>query len=269
MNTVPMTVPTTFPGLGGSTGTPFLPGGSSSAPLQSGSSSFGLGPVLGIAFDVIAILVLLVLVGIFVIVVVANRADPDPTGRRPIAVLSFAVSFFAVIAAVVGSTVVISGFVRLIGSHSDPVANSVARMVVLGGLITLASEALLWKHLRRGLELARADETPSNPSRRVGQSYVSAISFLMTFVLFVATILAAYLIFALIGPGVFGSFGGRTSALRVLLVVVYLGVAAAVVIRTHRGLVPPGLDPVRGAAPPAGPTATDPAPAPIPSGPSS
>ncbi len=75
----------------------------------------------------------------------------------------------------------------------------------------------------------------------MAQSYVSAVAFLSMLILLVATIVVAYLIFALIGPGVFGSLGGRTVVWRALLDALYVGGIAALVLLTHRNLVAPGL----------------------------
>jgi hypothetical protein len=111
--------------------------------------------------------------------------------------------------------------------------------VVIGGLITLMSGILLRIHLKRGVALVGPDA--SSPSRRVAQSYVSAVAFLSVLILLIVSIMTVYLLFALGGPGVFGSFGGRTSALRVLIDAVYIGVVAGTVLLTHRNLVTPGL----------------------------
>jgi len=93
---------------------------------------------------------------------------------------------------------------RLLGgrSHRSPLCgyrNAVARAAVIGGLITLLSGALLWTHLRRrgGSGRTRCNQ----PSRRVAQSYVSAVAFLSVLILLVVSILAVYLLFALGGLG--------------------------------------------------------------------
>jgi hypothetical protein len=100
---------------------------------------------------------------------------------------------------------------------------------------------LLVTHLRRGLTLARADAALTSPSRRVGQTYVSAVAFLSVLVILVVSVLSVYLVFVIGGPGVFGSVGGRAPALRYLVEAVYLGVVAGVILWSHRNLVPPGL----------------------------
>jgi hypothetical protein len=217
------------------------------SPPQGGGSSLsvsggGLGflPLAGALIEVLAVLILLGLVGVFVIIVVANRADPDPSGRRPQSVYCFAVSFITLTTSIIGSAAVVSGVVRLVGSHSGSITNSVARTIVIGGLITLISLVLLVTHLSRGLELARAEDAVPSPSQRIGQSYVAAVAFVSILSLLVIGVVATYLVFALAGPGVFGSFGGRAQSARVLVVAVYLGVIAGVVLLSHRNLVPPG-----------------------------
>ena len=54
-------------------------------------------------------------------------------------------------------------------------------------------------------------------------------------------IVSFYLLVALAGHGVFGSFGGSTSTFRLLIVFLYLGGVSLLVLWAHRDLVPPGL----------------------------
>ena len=249
MSGVLSSVPSTIPGISGGLSAPGYSSGSGTVQITSGTSNItvpqtsglGLSSLLGVAVDVLAILILLALVGIFVIIVVANRADPDPTGRRPQSVYYFAISFVTIIISIIGSAVVVWAILRLFGSHAGSITNSTARTVVIGGLITAVSLFVLTVHLRRGVALARADDQVSSPSRRVGQSYVSATAFLSVLVLLIVTVVSIYLLFALAGPGVFGSFGGRGPTGRDLAFAVYLGVVAVLVLGTHRNLVPPGL----------------------------
>jgi hypothetical protein len=196
-------------------------------------------PIASIVIEILALFVGAAIVGLFIIIVVANRADPDATGHRPQSVYFFAVSFVTLVTTTIGSIVVVFSVVALVGHHSPNIGNAIARAVVIGGLITLLSGALLLTHLRRGVALVGPD--PASPSRRVAQSYVSAVAFLSVLILLVVSILAVYLLFALAGPGVFGSFGGRTSTLRDLIDAVYVGLVAGTVLLTHRNLVTPGL----------------------------
>jgi hypothetical protein len=210
---------------------------SSGTPLVSSSSS--LLPIASIVVEILALFIGVAVIGLFIIIVVANRAEPDATGRRPQSVYFFAVSFVTLVSTIIGSIVVVFSAVDLIGHHSAGIGNAVARAVVIGGLITVLSGALLWTHLRRGVALVGPDA--ASPSRRVAQSYVSGVAFLSVLILLVASILAVYLLFALGGPGVFGSFGGRTSVVRDLIDTAYIGLVAGTVLLTHRNLVQPGL----------------------------
>ncbi len=216
---------------------------------------------VGFALEALVVLALIAVVGVFVIIVVANRADPDPTGRRPQSVYLFAVSFVTITTSIIGSAVVVGALVQLAGSHSGDITNPVARAAVVGGLITVASVTLLVVHLRRGLVLARADAPPS-PSRRVGQSYVSAVSFVAVLSVLFTTVVCAYLLFAIVDSSVFGSFGGRTPAVRVFVIAAYLGVAAGLVLWTHRNLLPPGRKILTRGARGVGPLGAQPAPVP-------
>jgi hypothetical protein len=224
---------------GGST--PFPASGT----ISSGSSGFtettssGILPIAVIVVEVLAAFTVMAVVGLFIIVVVANRADPDPTGHRPQSVYYFAVSFVTLVTTIIGTVVVVFSLVQLIGNHGPGLGDTTARSAVLGALIAIASGVLLRTHLQRGVSLTRSDIT--NPSKRVGQSYVSAVAFLSVLILLVVTILAIYLVFALVGPGVFGSFGGSTAAARYLIDAVYVGLVAGAVLRAHRNLVTPGL----------------------------
>jgi hypothetical protein len=218
-----------------------IPGGVSSGNLSIGGGGLGLGTVFEGLLEVLGVLILVAVVGIFVIIVVANRADPDPSGRRPQSVYYFAVSFITLATSIIGSAVVVIGLVRLVGHHSGSITNSTARTVVIGGLIALVSLFLLVTHLRRGLVLARAEDVLPSPSQRVGQSYVAAVAFVAMLTLLVTGVVIAYLVIALIGPGVFGAFGGRVASFRYLIVAAYLGLVALAVLQTHRNLLEPRL----------------------------
>jgi hypothetical protein len=152
------------------------------------------------------------------------------------------VSFVTLATTVLGSAVVVSGVVVLVGNHSSSVSNAAARTILFGGLVTLISAFLLALHLRRGLALARADSESQGPSQRVGQSYVSSVAFVSVFSLLVLGVFSVYLIFAIAGPGLFGSLGNRSDTVRVLIVAAYLCFVAATVLWSHRKLVKPDLD---------------------------
>lgn len=244
-------VTTTFPSFSSSGNvTPFsVHSGSIGIGSQSGGSvfaapnaGFSIATFVSFFLELFLALVVLSVIGVFIIIVVANRADPDPSGRRPQAVYYFAVSFVTLFVAIVGSALVVSGVDALIGNHSNAVSNTAGRAILLGALSTLIGVVLLVVHLRRGLDLVRQDTQPPAPSRRVGQSYVSSVAFVSVISLLFLFVFSVYLIFALAAPGVFGAPGGQGISAHVLAVAIYLWIVAWVVLETHRNLVSPGLD---------------------------
>lgn len=228
--------------MSGILGSVLLGASAPSVPPTSGASVSGpfvLG--LDIIFEAFALVLGIgLLVGV-VILVVANRADPDPTGRRPQSVYFFAVAFLTVLVSIVSSVVMVESLTSLMAPHGAPIGNEIARTEVIAGLLLMIDFTLARNHLRRGLELARSGEEGTTPSLRVGQSYAALMAFLMVLVLIVTIVLSAYLIFALAGPGVFGSFGGKAAAGHDLIVSAYATVVAIAVLRAHLRLVPPRL----------------------------
>jgi hypothetical protein len=217
--------------------------GTGSSGVSVGSSSVGLGlSLLPALLEILAALFALSLIGVFVIIVIANRADPDPSGRRPQSVYYFIVSFVTLAIAILGSAIIVGGVTAVVGNHSNATSNAAARAIVLGALTTLISVFLLVTHLRRGLALARMDSQPPGPSRRVALSYVSSVAFVSIVSLLFLFIVIVYLIFALIAPGVFGSLGGQADTARVVVIALYLWVAAIVVLVTHHNLLSPRLE---------------------------
>ena len=62
----------------------------------------------------------------------------------------FAVSFVTLVTTMIGSIVVVFSVVALVGHHSPNIGNAIARAVVIGGLITVMSGALLRTHSGAG-----------------------------------------------------------------------------------------------------------------------
>src|ERR1019366_7420448 len=109
--------------------------------------------IAGIVVEALALFFFMAIIGLVIIIVVANRADPDPSGRRPQSVYYFAVSFVTLVTSIAGSIVVFVSLIQLIGHHSPGIGDATARTVVLGSLITIVSVVLLRTHLRRGVDL--------------------------------------------------------------------------------------------------------------------
>jgi hypothetical protein len=246
------TVASTIPGYATGGSVPGLPSGGNFTPTPSiGSSTGSAGSIVGSTLgftsiagaliELVAVVSMISLVGVIIIAVVANRADPDPTGRRPQSVYFFMVSFITITTAISGSALVVATVLGLTAHHSASAGHALTRLLLVSVLLTVFSAVLLGAHLRRGLVLARGDSSPAGPSRRVGQSYVSVVSFVAVLVLLFAAVLSIYLVFALAAPGTFGSFGGRGWSVRILIEAVYLGVVAIFVAWRHGQMLSPAL----------------------------
>lgn len=195
---------------------------------------------------------LLVPVGVLVVVVVANRAEPDPSGRRPRAVYQYGVSFVAVYATLFASFAVVAGLVQLMGSHPGvsgpgrhPVGDAVARVVVLAVLVLAVAVALLVTHLRPALCHWDFVGAGPGPVSRVALSYQSAVSFVAVIIGAAAVVVFLYQVCRILGPGVFELSGSRVAAARVLLDALYLALASMLIVATHLRLGPHTGSPMR------------------------
>src|SRR4051794_29973304 len=173
-----------------------------------------LSGVFTIVFFVIAVVLLLPLLvgGVFVVVVVANRAEPDPSGRRPALVYSLGVAFLTSFVTLFATTAFVAALCRLIGSHSDrmqflpgsvtvivghrhPLGDSVARMAVLSGIVALIAGVVCWLHQRAAARASADVIAPIDPLARVRSSYVAAVSFVSVFIVVVAAVVVVYDVF--------------------------------------------------------------------------
>jgi hypothetical protein len=185
------------------------------------------------------------LVAIFVVIVVANRADPDPTGRRPLAVYAFGVSFFSIFVVLFGTFAIVLGLVQLMGTHSGvsgaslhPVGDAVTRVVVLGGIIVVIAAVLLSINLRRGLNFPEVAGRQPGPVTRVAQSYAASVSFVCVLIAAASLVVFFYEVFRILAPGVFELSSSRVDAARVLVSALYLAVASAAIVATHARFLP-------------------------------
>jgi hypothetical protein len=234
--------------------------------------------IIGIIAGVILLLPVLI-GGVFVILVVSNRADVDPTGRRPAVVYLLAVSFITLFVTLFSTFVVVAQLCSLIGTTNrgtaapvpailgglgsgggvitpvrHPVGDAVARAVVIAALLAIVAGAMYVMHLRAG-QRGTAGVAFGDPAGRVRSSYVAAVSFVCVVILVVATVAGVFQIFRIAGPGVFnsGATGNRTDAFRTLLPLAYLVAATFYLLRRHAGELPAQVRPMlpgRFAAPP-------------------
>ncbi len=206
-----------------------------------GSQFAGLaGGIVAAIAIFIALFSLVVLVP--VILIVANRAEPDERGQRSHSVYLFGVSFVTLQLTFAGSVLVVTSIFSVIAPHVAPLTNSIARSVVIGGLLVVLFGATLLLHLGRGIETARGDGALTGPNLRVMQSYAGVVGFIYLLQLITSLAVSIYLVFALIAPGVFGSFGSsRSGTLAMLLDLVYVMLASAYILIAHASLGPSAL----------------------------
>jgi hypothetical protein len=228
-------------------------------------------PVSAVTLGVLlAVFVILAIIGTFVIIVVANRAEPDPSGRRPLVVYYLAVSFFAIFATLFATFAVVTSLAQLIGTNVSssrgaihPFGDAVARSVVLAGLIASIGVILLVTHLPRGLGLSGGADGRRGPSGRVAQSYAASVAFVAVAIASISAVVLIYEVARILGPGVFLLSGSRVDGLRILVPAGYVTLAAILLAVAHIRLLPPdvrGFVPFgRGAAPPVAPTPPGPA----------
>jgi hypothetical protein len=192
-----------------------------------------------VAFVAIFIALFSLVLLVPIILIVANRAEPDPRGQRSHSVYLFGMSFVTLQLTFAGSVVIVTSIFSVIAPHFEPLTNSIARSLVIGGLLVVLFGAVLLLHLGRGIEVARGDGEVSGPNLRVMQSYAGVVGFIYLLQLIVSLAIAIYLVFALIAPGVFGSLGSsRSGTLATLLDLVYIMLASGYILMAHASLGP-------------------------------
>jgi hypothetical protein len=206
---------------------------------MNGFSTASLGISLG---SLIGILIVALLIGVFVIVVFANRADQDAAGRRPMAAYLFTAAFFTLWIAFSGAVAIVVSLVSLIGHTTvffgfgeiHPVGDAAVRGVTLGALLLIVAGAAHMLHRRRGLALAESEDDVSSATRRTARSYVAAVSFVTILIMIGDLIYTVYTICGLIAPGVYQA-AGRTSTWKTLIIeLCVLAFAALAFIRDQR-----------------------------------
>lgn len=233
----------------------------------------GLAFAIGAAVAV-ALLIPLLVGGVFVIVTVANRADPDPTGRRPAVVYGFAIAFVTLFVTLFATAGFVASLCNLIGSHrrgrgggllgsvmhqsasQHPVGDAVARGCVLSLVVAAVAGIVYYLHATAAAR-ASADAVTGDPNARVRASYVSAVSFVAVGIVVVSLIVVLYDVFRLIAPGVFAPdlVGGRVVVLRSFLPALYLSVVTTALLLMHLRHAPDPFRPRYADQLPAGPLA--------------
>ena len=238
----------------------------------------------GLGFAIAAIVAVVLLIpllvgGVFVVVTVANRADPDPTGRRPAVVYGFAIAFVTLFVTLLATAGFVASLSDLIGSHAGqrnsggvfggivthpavsqhPVGDAVARGCVLSLLIAVVAGVVYFLHASAAAR-ASADAVAGDPNARVRASYVSAVSFVAVGIVVVSLIVVLYDVFRLIAPGVFAPdlAGDRVVVLRSFFPALYLTVVTTALLLMHLRHAPEPFRPRFADQLPAGPLAARP-----------
>ena len=175
---------------------------------------------------------------VLIIVVVANRAEPDPRGLRPHSVYLFGMSFVTLQLTYAGLILIATSVFSLIAPHDTPLTNTVAREVVIGILFVVIAGGAWVAHVTRGIAVARGEDAVG-PNARVMKSYAGVVGFIYFLQVISAFGISIYLLLSLIAPGVFGSIGSsRSGTLSLLLDLVYIMVASAIILMIHANLGP-------------------------------
>jgi hypothetical protein len=191
---------------------------------------------------------LIFVAGAYLLISLTTRADPDPTGRRPMGVYYFFAAFFTLWFAFIGAIVVVASLVNLIGTNSyfgfsseiHPIGDAAARAVSIGLLIVIVAGVMHLIHRHRGLDLAEGESDPASPTKRVARSYVSAVSFITILILVIAVIALCYSVLGLIAPGVYLA-GSRTDVLKDILDELFIIALSSSIFVHHQRLAPPRL----------------------------
>ncbi len=182
----------------------------------------------------------------YIIIVVANRSEPDPTGKRPMAVYFFGGSFLTLWVAYLGLVEVVVSLVSLIGTNVEfnftreqhPVGDSAIRGISIGLILFLVAGYAHYQHRRRGLELAASESDASSPTKRVARSYVAVVSFVATLIAIIMSCAFIYTTLTLLAPGIYHGASNRTATAKGMLVEAFVLVLSGLVFWSHQNLAP-------------------------------
>jgi hypothetical protein len=203
-------------------------------------SSVSTGAIVGTyAYGLAAVLLLVALSSVgsivtYIIIVVANRADPDPTGTRTSAVYHVGTAFLTLWLEVAGAITIFATLFGLLGS--SPSGDPTVRGVTIGVLLLLVGGFVSHTQRQKAVGLAQSDSDEASPSKRVVRSYGAVVSFISAIVMVVTALAMAWAVLGLIAPGVYDA-ASRASDTRVLLDEATVMAVFAWVFHAHRRLV--------------------------------
>ncbi len=202
---------------------------------------------MGTYVSVLALLVVLASVGsivTYIIIVVANRAEPDPSGNRTSAIFHVGTAFVALWLEIAGVITIFVTLFGLIGAGSKtyfsseihPLGDSTIRGITIGLLLSIVGGYTALLHRAKAIDLANDDEFEASPSKRVLRSYSAVVSFICVIVVVITLLAVVWSVLGLIAPGVYQT-GARTGDLRLLLDEATVFAVFAWVFTTHRHLM--------------------------------
>jgi hypothetical protein len=210
-------------------------------------STSSIGAIVGTYVSLLLLLIVLASVGsivTYIIIVVANRAEPDPTGHRTSAIYHTGTAFVALWLEIAGVITIFVTLFNLIGASNrmslssavHPLGDSTIRGITIGLLLSIVGGYTALTHRAKAIELANSDEVVASPSRRIVRSYAAVVSFISVIVVVVTVLAVVWAVLGLMAPGVYET-GSRTNDLRLLLDEATVVAVFAWVFSTHRRLV--------------------------------
>jgi len=180
----------------------------------------------------------------YIIIVVANRAEPDPSGNRTSAIFHVGTAFISLWLEIAGVITIFVTLFGLIGAGSKtyfsseihPLGDSTIRGITLGLLLSIVGGYTALTHRAKAIDLASIDESAASPSRRVLRSYAAVVSFICVIVVVITVLAIVWSVLGLIAPGVYQT-GARTGDFRLLLDEATVFAVFSWVFATHRPLV--------------------------------
>jgi hypothetical protein len=210
-------------------------------------STSSVGAVVGTYVSVLVLLIVLASVGsivTYIIIVVANRAEPDPTGKRTSAIYHAGTAFVALWLELAGVITIFVTLFGLIGASAapsfsnevHPLGDATIRGITIGLLLSIVGGYTALTHRVKAIELSIGDESAASPSKRIVRSYAAVVSFISVIVVVVTSLLVLWALLGLIAPGVYQT-GGRLADFRLLLDEATVLAVFSWTLTTHRHLV--------------------------------
>jgi len=210
-------------------------------------STSSIGAIVGTYVSVVVLLIVLASVGsivTYIIIVVANRAEADPTGNRTSAIYHVGTAFVALWLEIAGVITIFVTLFALIGAgrttnfsnEVHPLGDSTIRGITIGLLLSIVGGYTALTHRAKAIDLASTDVLETSPSKRVVRSYAAVVSFISVIVVVITLLAFMWSVLGLIAPGVYET-GARIHDLRLLLDESTVLAVFGWVFSTHRHMV--------------------------------